>query len=763
MVEQWQAKWIWFPEKHVRKNSFVEFRNVWQRPQQNVGKAMLHISARNEYILYLNGVRIGRGPSPCDASWQYYDSYDVTDRLVEGDNVFAVVCYHFGEPNIVTGLMQGEAGLMIQLELDGEPVMWTDERWKSRYSPRWSTATERISQWNGFREIYIASREDGWEALDYDDSAWPQAIVKAHAGDPESRWPRLIPREIPFLRLTDRYVRSIVRTEDNFGRIVNAASLADRAGEPVSVHIDASKPGAFPAAVVDFGQEVVGYPEIRVLAPEGGVLRIAYGESLELTPVDTFILKSGQNVLQPFGRRACRFMRLEFSATPVPVTVNGFKFVLTHYDFPFEGSFETNDPLLNQIWEISKYTTMMNSQEHLEDCPWREKALWVVDAIVMGKVIYSTFADSRMLRKCLLQGARIQNEDGSIPGTGPERNNFLLPDFCAYWLLGVRDYYRYTADASLVAELWPAMEKLAAWFENQTDETGLFARANRPGMWCFIDWTEDVDRRDKVAAISFLYYHVLRAMEELAHAAGRGEASGIYGSRAERLRGDIRSRLWLKERRVFSDCIDNDQLSDNVSLQTNFLAVWSGLTEPEETQYFLREVYLKGALPPVKGPFFQHIVLEVLHREGLADEAIRLIREYWGEMVARGATTWWETFDASTPHCTIPSTYQGNTPTYLYEAPPVSLCHAWGSSPAYMLTRMVLGVDVSGLGHKGILLSKPANGLEWAKGTVPLPEGSVHVEWSRNEAGAAEGTVTISGPYSVDCGADYPLQIIHVK
>lgn len=768
MNQSWQAQWIWVPGQGKRKNSYTEFRKTMHYSPANAGDTpigsntpvQLHVTARNEYMLYLNGVRVGRGPSPCDYAWQYYDTYDVTDYLVEGENVIAVVVYHFGESDIVTGQMQGEAGMLLQIEHSGQVLLASSSDWKCRYSPRWSSGTNRISQWGGYKEIYIAHKEDGWESLGYDDTRWQDAAVIAKAADPDSPWPRLIPRETPYLRRQERLPQSVIRTEANLGSIGNSESFIDAwADSSTSIEIDATVPGAFPAAVFDFGQEVVGYPMFDITAPEGGVLRVAYGESLELQDVDTFILKSGRNRLEPFGRRAYRYMRIVFSATPAKVRLHRVSHIQTHYDFVQEGRFDSSDSLLNQIWDISKYTTLMNSQEHLEDCPWREKAQWVVDAIVMGKVIYSTFGDTLLMRKCLLQGARIQNEDGSIPGTGPERNHFLLPDFCAYWLLGVRDYYRYTHDTAILDELWPYMDKLAAWFEAQTEETGVFARANRPGWWCFIDWTEDVDRRDQVAAISFLYYNVLQALAELADASGKADAAEAHRKRAERLRADIRATFWLPEQQLYADCFADGQLSTNVSLQTNFLAIWCGLMDAEETAHFLREYYLTSKLPPVKGPFFQHIVLEVLHKEGFAETALQLIRDYWGEMAARGATTWWETFDAASPHCTIPSTYQGNTPTYLFEAPPVSLCHAWGASPAYMLARIVLGVDVSDRAGQGIVLTAPAADIHWAQGTIPIPDGQLSVEWKKDQ-GQITGSVNVTGPVSIHYTEDYPLTVI---
>ncbi|HEY0828607.1 MAG TPA: alpha-L-rhamnosidase C-terminal domain-containing protein [Bacilli bacterium] len=134
-------------------------------------------------------------------------------------------------------------------------------------------------------------------------------------------------------------------------------------------------------------------------------------------------------------------------------------------------------------------------------------------------------------------------------------------------------------------------------------------------------------------------------------------------------------------------------------------------------------------LPEIKGAFFYHIVLETLFERGHGAKALELMRTYWGEMLHRGAATWWETFDPSTPHCTVPSNYQGNTPVYLQDYIPVSLCHGWGASPTYLLIQHVLGINVLNLGSKVLHLSPFTKDLNWAKGEIPTRWGTIKVHW----------------------------------
>ena len=71
--------------------------------------------------------------------------------------------------------------------------------------------------------------------------------------------------------------------------------------------------------------------------------------------------------------------------------------------------------------------------------------------------------------------------------------------------------------------------------------------------------------------------------------------------------------------------MDGKELSNQLSLQTNFLAVWCGLMEKDKAHLFINEYYLGGKLPAVRGAFFQHIVIEVLIQLDMAEKAVGII------------------------------------------------------------------------------------------------------------------------------------------
>lgn len=779
---KWLASWIWLPPFKHTSNVYAEFRRTIKL-EKAVRRAVVHLSANQEYMLYVNGEYIGRGPSPADSAWKYYDSYELPLAVGQRELTVAAVAYNFGTTDICINQFQGPGGFIAELECeleDGERLaVGTDAGWQCRHSPRWAQQVMRQSNWGGFREIYFADAEDGWEQPDYSpEKGWKLAEVVSPACAADGPWPRLLAREIPFLarrligpamlmRLdaNDGVAELLASADRTEGTADSGSGVASGKGAPgCPIRLDASRAGSLPGVLLDFGQQTVGYPRLVVDAPEGGVLQLSYGESLELQLYDTFRLKKGRNVLSPFGRRAFRYMYAAAMATPQPITIVQLNNEQVHYPFAEIGSFSSPDKRLNRIWQVGVHTTMMNGHDHLEDCPLREKALWVADGVVMGKVIYHTFGDDALLRKCLLQGARIQNEDGSIPGTGPERNRFLLPDFCAHWLFGVTSHYEYTGDTAFLQELWPTIERLIGWFAAQEDEDGLFARADRSGWWCFIDWATYIDRRDRVTAVSCFYYKALQLAAELADVLGHAEQARRWREKAPQLRAAIRSKLWSKERGAFADCLTAEGLSSSITLQTDFTAIWTGVMERDEAETFLHAYYDSGEAPELKGAFFYHIVLETLFQFGRHAQAIEAIASYWGGMLDRGATTWWEVFDPSSPACTVPSPYQGNTPTYMMDHIPVSLCHGWGASPTYLLTQHVLGIDVSRLGRSVVRLRTPsaAVAVSRASGEVPSPHGVIRVEWERDDDGVCRFRASLPQGLTADVIPSSPHDIVTI-
>lgn len=195
----WRAHWIWTSAGRAAANYHCYARKTFEL-DSSVLKAQLHITAGTDYVLYVNGVFVGRGPTPSDPACQYYDSYDVKGNLLSGKNVIAVLCHNYG---VGTHWQYGgPGGLFCQLDIetdDGSLSILSEESWKIKSADCFAHNSPRAFWSCGFAETVNFNHFDpAWMQTETSDAHWPAAIVVgAH---PMRPFQRLVPREIPFLR-----------------------------------------------------------------------------------------------------------------------------------------------------------------------------------------------------------------------------------------------------------------------------------------------------------------------------------------------------------------------------------------------------------------------------------------------------------------------------------------------------------------------------------------------------------------------------------
>lgn len=127
----------------------------------------------------------------------------------------------------------------------------------------------------------------------------------------------------------------------------------------------------------------------------------------------------------------------------------------------------------------------------------------------------------------------------------------------------------------------------------------------------------------------------------------------------------------------------------------------------------------------VMSPYYGYFVLSVMGKLGENQDALNLLRNYWGNMLSRGATTWWEVFDPSWPR-----DFNWVIDRMNY----ISLSHGWSSGPTSYLTENILGVRPNAPGYTDVIIQPNLCSLEWVKGDVPTPHGIIYVRAYRQKS-----------------------------
>jgi len=749
---EWKASWIWDSYHQETANFYMYFRKVLYISNKIIN-CKSYCTCSSEYKLYINGKYIGRGPNPCDPRWQYYDEYDIKGYLHPGKNVIAVLCYHCGVGT--HSLPYAPGGFLFQGEItysDSHKILISsDDSWKVTQATAWIQNVPQIFWPIGFQEIYNSQKEiKGWMEPDFDDSSWQNARVLGFP--PLSPWINLIPREIPMLKETKIFPPKIVHIKEcqplNFDQIKVpniAFCLAQEQKGPLIygkvknptcmltnddkfTTIETPKSGYSVAITIDFGKEVVGYPNIEIDKAKEGIIDIGYSEALDkdgnvnppergINQADRLIVSKDLKNWSTFNRRAFRYMQLTFRSFNQPVSIKTISLDFTSYPVKYKGSFECSDALLNKIWKTGRYTLELCMQDHFEDCPSREHAQYPGDMRVEALENYYAFGDTKLIAKGLRQLVQSQDKDGWFKAVYPSGTNHKIVDYCAVWVMALWDYYLYTGDLRLVKELYPNLCKVMDWFKKQTDEYKLINATNKKDWWVFINWG-DIEKEGEITAFNCFYYKALLDATNLALAVGDKKKSNEFNQLRKEVKKYINQRLWSEEKDAYIDCFTERGKSNHVSQETNYLAILFGIADPPKWSKIYSCIHNKKRVKPIRTAYFNFYALEALFYTGEYTKALSLIRDYWGEMLRRGATTWWENFDLDSPPDSIPK---------------CSLCHGWSAAPTFSLSAQILGVKPTKPGYKEFCVKPKPVDISWAKGVVPTPYGDISVNWSKNK------------------------------
>ncbi len=73
---QWKASWITHPTAPLREPIVLHFRRSLQL-ESKPARYVVHVSADNRFILYVNGHRVGDGPARGDLAHWRYETFDL--------------------------------------------------------------------------------------------------------------------------------------------------------------------------------------------------------------------------------------------------------------------------------------------------------------------------------------------------------------------------------------------------------------------------------------------------------------------------------------------------------------------------------------------------------------------------------------------------------------------------------------------------------------------------------------------------------------
>ena len=520
--------------------------------------------------------------------------------------------------------------------------------------------------------------------------------------------------------------------------------------------------------IVDFGRELVGFLDIVASSDQSAEMIVTYGESAEEAcdtdcscdncswfhlPEDKHRVAGPARAYRHEGRRAFQFVHIRTASPDASIRLHSLAMTLVHYPVVERGAFSSSDPLINRIWDLNRYTTMLCMQRFYEDGIKRDGLLWVSDYRQQFLSNWTPFGDAALARRSLILFAASQMANGCIPASAaaagahqhtdagyvaPEgisympnipftygTHKMLLIHYSTDYLSCLLDYVMYTGDIALLDLLWPTVERLVAVHETHDYPAGTGYGTEWNG------W-------NSLGTMLMQVIAGLRNGERLAVLRGDDAIRARCHALADRIQQRVQAEHWDAARGTFTD-EPAAQANGSGSMHVNTFAILAGAVDRKASRPLLDRALAAGARQAEWSGMrmWQHAgEFEV----GLATLALQGIRKFWGFMLDHGSSTGWESCDLK--------------PDGGWHKPIISRCHGWGGTASYLLPRYVLGVQPTAPGFSRVSIRPQLGDLAWAKGVVPTPHGEIRVEMDAKAGGK------VVAPASIAVDASEGIEIV---
>lgn len=468
-----------------------------------------------------------------------------------------------------------------------------------------------------------------------------------------------------------------------------------------------------------FAKSHIRYQEIQVDVKPGQTkyqLNIVPDER-NTKPDMAIALPEGFPVLLPF-----RYAEIE--GAQMPLKAEDFE-QLRHRSYWDDdaSSFASDNDILNQVWELCKYSIKATTFNGLYVDGDRERIPYEADAYLNQLSHYTTDREYAMARRTI----EYFMEHPTWP-TEWQQHVALL----------IYADYMYTGNTELVERYYEDLKHKTLYelsnedgliTSTKVDEEFMYKLGFKPGynkpLTDIVDWPSanfqgsgNKGERDGFVfkpystVINAFFYENMKIMAEFAKILGKTQEVLDFELRAAKAKKAVNEQMFDKKRGVYVDGIG----TDHASLHANMMPLAFGLVPEEHFESVVEFVKSRGMACSVYGSQF---LMDGLYNAGEEDYALDLMVDTsdrsWYNMIRIGSTITLEAWDLK---------YKQN----------LDWNHAWGAVPANSIPRGLWGIKPKTPGF-GIATIKPQmSRLKSSSIEVPTVRGSI------------KGTYTFNGP-----------------
>ncbi len=718
LCKNWTAGWITAPGINTKEYNVLFFRKTFELPEKQ-GSFIVHVSADNHYLLYVNGVLITAGPARSDIRHWRYETIDIGPFLQKGKNAITAQIINWGTYKGWSQFTAHTAFLM-QGFSDKEKIVNTSSDWKvlqsHAYRPNPAKPKIDVLDYYGsyacdsvFGNLYPW----GWQNISFDDSKWSaaQRFDNAYNHDQSNGYWMLTPRNIPLQEMTKEYLGKIVRTqgiqltENPFN---GKDSIIIAKGQKVTLLFDQQT-------------ITIGYPLIDFSGGKGSQIKIKYAECLyykskvkaNRNDIKDKIMYGFNDVILPDGNKHCqytpmwlrpfRYIQLEVETKSEPLVIHQFYNRFTTSPVQLKASFACDDDALQNVWKACWQTDKICAQDFLmSDASW-EQLQYIGDTRIHALVMMYLSGNDLLVRNALEQFNDSRVPEGLTESNYPNDGLQIIPGYSLIWIEMIHDYMMIRGGKDYIREFNIGIGTVLDWYEKHIDVTGLLAALP---YWDFVDWY--ADRADGVpkgakeggsAILTLQYVYALQKAADIYKYTGALEKSLHCQKLSERIKLAVYNQCWSPEKGLIAET----PLKNDFTQHTNIMAVLTNTVSQPEYPTIMEKV-MTGIGMSKTSIYYDFYFFEALKKAALPDAFFKKV-ELWKSITALGLTTTPETFTNSR-----------------------SDCHPWSTHPAYEFLSFTCGIQPAEPGFETVLIAPQPGAMKWLKASFPHVKGDITID-----------------------------------
>lgn len=555
--------------------------------KRDIKDAFINISGLGHYELTLNGKKTGE--SQFDPMWSdydktvYYNTFEITD-LLNNNNAIGVL--------LGNGFYNQQGGRYVKMQVSfGPPTLFfkmiinykdgtteeviSDKTWKYSLSPI------VFNDMYGGEDYDARLEQQDWDIYGFDDSNWVPVVIQ----DPPKG--ELIEQTTYPIKVMETYpVKSIKRVGDVY--------------------------------VYDMGQNLSGFPRIKVSGNKGDKIKLIVGENIfEDGYVNQsqsgspyyyeYTLKGDkEEIWQPrFSYYGYRYIQIE-GAKPLKNTdlfVNDdqayvddtrsipemveIESLFVYNSNPRTSTFNSSNEIFNNTHNLIVNAMKSNMHAVFTDCPHREKLGWLEQVHLNGPGLFYNFDLTKFAPKIMRDIRDAQLESGLVPDIAPEYVIFEggfrdSPEWGSTSVILPFLYYEFYGDNSLIIEYYDVMKKYVDYLSSTATDHIV---SHGLGDWC--DYREDqpygVSHNTPIPlSASTHYYMVIDYLVQAAEIIENKKDENYYTQLKREVKDAFNKEFFNEEEKYYGT---NSQASNSMPL-------FAGIVEPENRDAVLQNLLI---------------------------------------------------------------------------------------------------------------------------------------------------------------------------